>query len=314
VWEGPITRISGTHDALEIEAQDVMVYVYRRILRQGYNDAYRIINGQQVGMKTVVQRATRIIMNCLAYDDPNVLGYLTPVENSEDAKNSRVVNDFTTTAWEEIDNLAAQAGLDYTVVGRRIVLWDTHRPIGRLPEMRDGDFSDSPIVTEYGMSASNFFGVTNNDDVFGYATEVSPGDDDAGPTGWLEQLASAYGQSEADATSRELTRADKEQLKITLGEQAQRNLKGRWPPPLVVRIPDNSTLSADLNIGINQIVPGVWIPLRATDTVRKVSQWQKLDSMEVSEDSQGERISVVMSPAPNGGGDPDDDASQVEGA
>lgn len=323
VWEGPITRISGTHSSLEIEAQDVMAYVYRRILRQGYNDAYRIINGQQVGQKTVVQRATRIIMNCLAYDDPNVLGYLTPIENSGDAKNSRVTNDFTTTAWEEVDNLAAQAGLDYVTLGRRIVLWDTHRAIGRLPEMRDGDFSDSPIVTEYGMSAANFFGVTNNDDVYGYATEIhsrhnddKPGDDsdDPGPTGWLEQLASAYGQSEAEATTRELTREDKEKLKITLGEQAQRNIKGRWPPPLVVRIPDNSTLSSELNIGINQIVPGVWIPLRATDTIRQVAQWQKLDSMEVSEDSSGERITVVMSPAPNAGQDPDDDSSRVEEA
>lgn len=320
VWEGPITRISGTHAQLEIEAQDVMAYVYRRILRQGYNDAYRIINGQQVGQKTVVQRATRIIMNCLAYDDPNILGYLTPIENSGDAKNSRVTNDFTTTAWEEIDQLAAQAGLDYVTVGRRIVLWDTHNPIGRLPEMRDGDFSDSPIVTEYGMSAANFFGVTNNDDVFGYASEVDDDDnpddddDDPGPTGWLEQLASAYGQSEADATSRELTREDKEKLKITLSEQAERNIRGRWPPPLVVRVPDNSAISAELNIGINQIVPGVWIPLRATETVRKVSQWQKLDSMEVSEDASGEKITVVMSPAPQAGGDPDDDASQVEDA
>ena len=311
VWEGPITRISGDHNSLEIEAWDVMAYVYRRIMRQGYNDSYRIINGQQVGMRTVVDRASRIIKNCLAYDDPNILEYLTPLDNYDDAKQSRVVLDYTKTAWEEIDDLAAHAGLDYCTVGRRIVLWDTHRPVGRLPEMRDGDFSDSPIVTEYGMSAANFFGVTNNSGVWGSWEEDKS--DDHSETGWIEQLASAYGESEAPAhEARELTRKDRDKLEDNLTEQAHRNIEGRWPPPLVVRIPDNSSLSPDLNIGINQIIPGVWIPLRATNTVREVSQWQKLDSMDVEQTATGERISVVMSPAPNSGEDPDSGVETVQ--
>ena len=65
---------------------------------------------------------------------------------------------WSTTAWEQVDDLAATAGLDYTVIGRRILLWDTHVPIGRLPTMTDGDFSDSPIVTEYGMQTAHLPG------------------------------------------------------------------------------------------------------------------------------------------------------------
>jgi hypothetical protein len=278
-------------------------------MRQGYNDSYRILNGQQIGMKTVVERASRIIKNCLAYDDPNILAHLTTIEYSDDARQSRVVQDYTKTAWEEIDDLAAHAGLDYCTVGRRIILWDTHRPVGRLPEMRDGDFSDSPIVTEYGMSAANYFGVTNNSGVWG-AHEEDKSDHQS--TGWIEQLASAYGESEAPAEARELSRKDRERLEENLTEQAHRNIEGRWPPPLVVRIPDNSTLSPDLNLGINQIIPGVWLPLRATNTVREVAQWQKLDAMEVEQTSQGERITVTMSPAPNEGEDPDSGIETVQ--
>lgn len=310
VWEGPVVRIPGSRSGVTIEAWDVMGYVYRRILRQGYNDAYRVMNGQQMGQHTVVERSARIIMNALAYDDPNVLAYLTPMYADDDAQNSRIVHDYTRTAFEEVDDLAATAGLDYTTSGRRIILWDTHRPVGRLPEMRENAFSDQPIVTEYGMSAANYFAVTNNAGVWGAASEVV--DNDPGPTGWIEQLASAYGESEALGTQRELTRADRERLSTTLSEQARRNIEGRWPPPVVVRVPDNATLSPSLNLGINQLVPGVWIPLRATGAIREIAQWQKLDSMTVEQTKDGEKIGVVMSPAPQAGEDPDSDAAAEE--
>lgn len=319
VWEGPVTRISGSRDMLEIEAKDVMAYVYRRIMRQGYNDSYRIINGTQVGLKTVVQRSAQIIMNSLAYDDPNVLAYLTPLHDPFDARTSRVVKDYTKTAWEEVDDLAAHAGLDYVTSGRRIILWDTHRPIGRLPEMRDGAFSEVPIVTEYGMSAANIFAVTNNNGIYGGAALGFSGLNPDGsliipPQGFIEQLASSYGEEASGGTTDVLTRKMKEALEANLRAQARRNIAGRWPPPVVVRIPDNAALMPDLNITINQLIPGVWIPLRASGGIREVSQWQKLDLMTCEQTEAGEKVTVTMSPAPQGGNDPDADEAAVEEA
>lgn len=315
VWEGPITRISGSKERVEVEAKDVMAYVYRRIMQQGYNDAYRLINGVQVGQKTVVQRASQIIMNCLAYDDPNVLAYLTPLHDPFDARTSRVVKDFAKTAFEEVDDLAAVAGLDYVCSGRRIILWDTHRAIGRLPEMRDGDFSEPPIVTEYGMSAANIFSVTNNAGIYGSAVRGFAREPDGTlivpPQGFIEQLASAYGEDSSGATTDVLTREKRLALIANLTAQANRNITGRWTPPVVARIPDNATLNPDLNITINQLIPGVWIPLRASGGVREVSQWQKLDSMTVEQTGDGEKVAVVMSPAPQGGADPDADEAAV---
>lgn len=78
-------------------------------------------------------------------------------------------------------------------------------------------------------------------------------------------------------------------------------------------MPDNSTLHPDTPVTINQLVPGVWIPLRARGTVRDVAQWQKLDLVTVEQDASGEKISVTTSPAPNRGVDPDAEDTAVEG-
>lgn len=300
VWEGPITRIAYSVGSVEIEAKDVMGYVYRRIMRQGYNDSYRIVRGIQYGLTTVVDRAAQIIMNAMVPWDANILPYLTPLRLAGDARQSRVVPDYAKTAWEEVDDLAQNAGLDYTTVGRRIILWDTHRPIGRLPEMRDKDFSDPPIVTEYGMQLANYYAVTNNQGVWG-ATRRREGYEPYGP---IELLASSYGESDAGATDT-LTPEAYRQLVEVLTAQAERGMHDRWPTPVVVRVPDNAAVSVDAPVTLDQLVPGVWIPVRATGTVREVTQWQKLDSVTVGVGPTGESVRVVMSPAPNAGQDPD---------
>lgn len=313
VWEGPVTRISYLPNSVEIEAKDVMAYLYRRIMRQGFNDSFQMVDpvtrlpvftgGVQVGLNTVVDRATRIIVNALAPHDPNVLPFLTTLTHHDDARQSRVVEDYTQTAWEQIDDMAATAGLDYTVVGRRIILWDTHWAIGRLPEMRDGDFSSPPVVTEYGMQLSNYGAVTNGSGVWGAARPLA----EPSPFiyyGPIEMLASAYDETSA-ATDETLTPSARQALANELAGQAQRNIAGRWPTPIVVRVPDNSTLNPNVGVGFEQLIPGVWIPLRSMGTCREVAQWQKLDSVTVTVADSGEQVQVVMSPAPNAGVDPD---------
>lgn len=316
VWEGPITKIDLQRDKVEIEAKDVMAYAYRRIMRQGYNDSYRQVNGMTKGGLSVVTRARLILMNALAYDDPNVLKWVTTIDHSDDAKQHRAIPDWSRMAWEEIDDMAATAGLDYTTLGRRILLWDTHRPIGRLPELRDGDFSESPRIVEYGMQLANVFGVTNGSGVWGVATRgIVPAPPGTGLTeqalyyGYVEQLASAYGET-VGAEPDTLTAEGRASLEQTLDHQADRNIAGRWPTPLVVRVPDGSYLHPNAPVSFDHLVPGVWIPVRASDTVRSVAQWQKLDAVMVTQSaSEGERIAVTMSTAPNGGNDPDADSA-----
>lgn len=298
VWEGPISRITDDRGSIEIEAKDCMNYVYRRILRTGYNDAYRLVDGIQQGLTTVTKRAEQITLNALAYDDPNLIQYLTTFTFDDDTRQSRVVKAYSKTAWGEIDDLAATAGLDYTTVGRRIMFWDTHRPIGTLAEMREGDFSDPLIVTEYGMQLANVFAVTNNADVYGIADRLLP---DGSPEfyGFIEQLASAYGEATGAAPTEVLTPEAEAELIITLTAQAERNINGRYPAPVIVRVPDNTRIMPDAQVGIQQLIPGVWIPLRGIGHLRKVTQTQKLDSVSVVVGNDGtEDVQVILSPAP----------------
>jgi len=291
-----------------------MVYLYRRIMRQGFNDAYRILSRnpdgtvkESGGIVPVLDRAAAIIANALAPFDPNVLPYLTVIEGPRDANQAQIVPDWAITAWEQVDAFAATAGLDYTVVGRRIVLWDTHTPIGRLPALTDGDFSASPIVSEYGMQLATYMAVTNGSGVVGTFAVNPPrptGKPAYYPYGPIEMLASSYSESEA-APEDAMTPENLAKLIASLTEQAASNIAGRWPTPLVVRVPDNATLSPECAIGFQQLVPGVWIPLRASGTCRTITQWQKLDSVSVEVDETGENVAVVMSPAPGQGRDPD---------
>jgi hypothetical protein len=49
---------------------------------------------------------------------------------------------------------------------------------------------------------------------------------------------------------------------------------------------------------IEDLVPGVLVPLRATLTARTFSQMQKLRKIKVSEDGTGEKIELTLVPAP----------------
>lgn len=95
----------------------------------------------------------------------------------------------------------------------------------------------------------------------------------------------------------------------TLTEQAERNIANRYPTPLVARVPDNSTLNPELSVGINQLIPGVHIPLRSNSTLRQISQLQKLDRMQVTQTDKVEQVTVTLSPAPI---DHDDDPDAGE--
>ena len=131
------------------------------------------------------------------------------------------------------------------------------------------------------------------------------------PYGPLEMLSSSYNDSAASSTDT-LTRESLGKLVEALQEQADRNISGRFPVPLIVRVPDNSSLSPECAIGFQQLIPGVWIPLRASGTCRVVTQWQKLDSVSVNVDDNGEKVSVVLSPAPHSGQDPDADQAAID--
>jgi hypothetical protein len=110
--------------------------------------------------------------------------------------------------------------------------------------------------------------------------------------GQIELLHSAYGSGDDSAAQTAVSVKE-------LTKQAERNMKGRYPTPVVLRVPQNSTLTPDAATRLmDYLVPGVRFPVRASNTYRQLEQIQKLDRIVFEETANGETINITLSPAP----------------
>lgn len=290
VWEGPISLLTYRNDRVVIQAKDVMNYSYRRIIKQAFVDS----GDSPTAGATVVDRARRVLQNIFAPDDPNILGYLTLVTHEDDAKQYRSLPPYSRTGYEEVDDMASNAGLDYTAVGRRIILWGTKHRIGTLPEFTDANLGNAPIVSVYGMSGANVYAVSDGNGIYGEADRL---DEDGKDNfyGLVEMLSSTWASDTAQESGT-YTEAGLAEVRESFARSAEHSLDDRYPMPVVVRVPDNTRVNPDTVISIQHLVPGVIIPLRSTGTLRTVVDSQKLDSVKVVEKDGDEVITITMSP------------------
>jgi hypothetical protein len=284
VWEGPITLMGWHRDRIEVTAKDVMYYAYRTVMRSGYDNSYPNI-------QTVVQRAINVLGELSrkeALDPPiDVLPYVTALTTSTDAETSKVTIPYQSTVFDDVDALAWRSGLDYTVIGRRILLFDTHTIFYTTPQVTESDFLSEIIVTQYGSEHATWAASVSASGNVGISfADGAPAGTDPFYGEW-ELVDSAYNEDGTTAPTED-----------ALEQQASRNLNGRNPVPLHVRVPDNSRLNPQGVLTLAQLVPGVRVPLRATLLTFEVSQMQKLDRVLVTEDAEsGQSISVTLFPA-----------------
>jgi hypothetical protein len=286
VWEGPLTRIAYHRDYVEVEAHDVMHYAYRAIMKSKYNNAYPHI-------VTAVSRANTILSTELARFEAlsppiNVVPHMVVFSTTGTAKTARNTKKYQRTVWEEIDEMAARGGIDYTVVGRKILLFDVDDIIGKTKPMTEADFVDEIVVTQYGMELATFSAVTDGEGHYG-STQVTASL--ANYYGIWEILESQYDQQDSAKKAPTPTAAE-------MRSQAKRNASHRCPTPLVVRVPDGAQLAETTGVLLTDLVPGAHIPLNATQTCRQVSQEQKLDKLEVEGEVGNETFRVTLSPKP----------------
>jgi hypothetical protein len=166
------------------------------------------------------------------------------------------------------------------VVGRAIHVWDVSRNLGKTRQLTEADFFSEVIVTAYGADMAAEVYVVGNNGAYGHASAPSPY---YGP--WTMILTAYNEEGTIDPSQAELD------------SQASRNLNGRMPVPVEVRIPDNSGVRLSDTLTIYDMVPGVQIPLLATLNARKMSQLQKIDHVTVTETSDGETVQLTLTPA-----------------
>lgn len=286
VWEGPITRIKQRGTNFEIAARDIVHYLYRTAMWNDYDSS---------AGEAVVDRTERIITGELsrvkenaAIMDPvvNVLPFLTSVRYSDPALERRTTRKtlaFSGTVYDDIDSLAADWGLDYTAIGRRLILHDTRVPIGYTPTVTEDDFIGDVSVTAYGMESFTRAITVGDQGMYGLAGGIHP------YYGEWEYVAQMFDEDSEEAPSQN-----------SLDNAAAYNMTDRIPVPVVINVPESSRLNPRGVLRIQDLIPGVHVPVRAEFQGKKITQMQKLDSVKVSEsENEGEVIQVSIGPAPS---------------
>lgn len=279
VWEGPITRVKYTRAGVEIHALDVCHYVHDTIMKSGYSSAFPNI-------EYATARIKRIMLAELArkesQDPPiNVAPYIVEHHLDTNAKTALVTKPYKYTVWEHLDGMAQRNGIDYTVIGRAIHLWDTSTALGMTAVVTEADFLGDIAVTVHGIETATLTAVTDGEGRFAETGGEDP------YYGIIERLSTMDDEDDDTAPP-----SQEEML-----AQAVRNHAGRTPTPVSLHIPDNSSLNPKGILTVDDLVPGVFVPVRVTLTARTVSQMQKLQSVKFEETPEGETISVVFYPS-----------------
>lgn len=334
-WEGVIHRAASTDGEAEIVAKDILTYLDYQPLTQTYSNAtvggvkhvdtvtgriekiieYELSHGRimrvpKAGNNAHVTRLRAlgwtidtvasnggfdVHLPALEADELlpaiNVLAHMNVHHFPNEAETTAVTEPYEYTVFEHLLSLARRAGIDFTVVGRALHIWDVSRNLGRLPQWTEANFTDKIIVTEYGSDHTQAAYSSAQNGLYGSALNLE-NLEFYGP--WTT-IYTAYQEEGTPDPSQ-----------VELNSQARRNVSGRSPAPIEVRVPDNASLILDDTVTLRSLVPGTQVMLRATLAARQVAQLQKIDHVVVTEDEKGEHIQVTLTPATKPDSDDED--------
>lgn len=257
VWDGPVVLPVWTADGMEITALDIGAWLDVRLPHR------------DMTFDADLNRIARaLIADAFQPDDP---GHQVQIVAPAGVTGHREYEQDVGQTGDHLRDLA-RTGMDWTVIGSRILLlpdWWCQR-VGSLT---DADFPDGLQVVGDGRAVATRWVVHGDDDVQGQAGGVDP------YYGLIEREAdepSISDEQSADAAARSL-------------------LGASLPAPLLVQT-QQATLAPDAAIELGQLVPGWCVDVATTVTCRSVTAPLKIIGVEVREDSDGETVSVALSP------------------
>lgn len=303
VWEGPIRYTRLGVDSVKIHAADVLEYLaYRPITKwwpgpdkggpSAMTDRVEEILEYEL-LTPYLAPGTALTVPAWEGADPpaNVYPHLRIIPG--DVLTRSETFPFDMTVLEHLTNLA-RGGLDFTAVGRSIVVWDSSQPIGRTRVMTESDIHGDPAIYSDGEALVAVQHVT------GQPEEGAPPADTGHVGSYVRDLsfygpwASIHTRSDEDGSSATQQEA--------LNTQARNLSAGKIPVPVDIVIGANASLRLDGTLGINDLVAGVEVPVIARLMGRDVRRTQRLTSITVSETAAGESITAsIGNPAVEGG-------------
>ncbi|MFF3665477.1 hypothetical protein [Microtetraspora malaysiensis] len=262
VWMGPITGLTYKHDETIITARDVTQWLVRRVIKTTLD-----FTGSKAADLAKIGEA--LVRHGYEQDDPGVLPYLHVV--SSGIVGERKYDPDSGYVFDQLKELA-RTGVDWTAIGQRIIIAG-EMPIARLPGLTDEHFVGELTVVEDGLAAATAATVLGKG-----VTAYAGG---AGACGLLEVLVSE--QEIMDVAS---ARAEAEAI-VAAGS----------PSPIYLDVPDDAQLDPDTPAAINDLVPGVLVPVASEETCRKVAAELRLQRVRVSfTEDAGEQVRVTLAP------------------
>jgi hypothetical protein len=298
VWEGPIVEVAWYADRVEIVARDVVSYLDGTPLSKAWPGPDRggqyymtdriedILDYELVTPYTMdVGIASPDVVTVPRWESStppaNVLPFLDVRTGTVLTRSDTLP--FQMTVGEHLRNLA-RGGLDYTTIGRQILIWDSADSIGQTRTLTEADFYGEVAVFE---SGTEFAAVAH--------VSAEGQEEDENAVGSAGKSDTYYGPWTIIATLDDEEGADTPD-QAALNTQARRQLVGKNPVPLEIRL-DSANLRLSHDLTIQDLVAGVQIPVLANMNLRKVSQMQRLNALHVEETPAGETIGVNLIPA-----------------
>lgn len=277
VWEGPIRRLAFTRSSVKIEAVDVLGWLARR----------RISRSRRTAVDhPVSEEGELIVARAFADDDPNVLAWLRVMADPAEAQIQRDVKADSGFYLGDLNTLVEQ-GLNYTTIGRRIVLFPVEARVGKTDTLTPELHMTSDVeVVEEGDDLATAMTAANND---GISATVKTSDSIA-VGGELTGVSAFYGLHDMLTDGSDLKRV------TALRRAARRALARSYPAPQVVTLPEGSKLSCDAPVAYEDLVPGVVVPVESSVTARTVADDQILSAVTVEQKPDGETVAVSLIP------------------
>lgn len=268
VWVGPVFIDANCRSGVTIIARDMWWWLYKRVI---HSDHVSVSQG-------AVSIAQDLIIDGFAPDDPDVLTYLTTygtgiLGGREYKANSKRVLD----ALRDL----AKGSIDFTSIGRRLLVMPQGYKLGQLPLLTCEHFQGDVCATDDGSGAATRAVFTNSQTASGGDITV------LGEAGGVDPYFGLVEELVSDST---ITSA------ATATDAARAMVAKGNPPPLLVQPPDGSALSGDTPICINDLIPGMTVPVLLDCTCRTVSQDMRLSRLNVAWNENGETVAPLLEP------------------
>lgn len=275
VWEGPmVTLRENETNGVVVRALDAYGYMLRRVHRGRSNGAPVF----------AIDEAEFDVTDAFTLDgwdgaDPNVLAYLEVLGAGTGPVTQREIPALSGYYFDTLDQLG-DGGVNFTTVGRRIILWPDTLTLGRVPTLLPSQHLSSDVtIVEDGLALAQRSIVTSDNAISGTSALPSfpTSDPFYGPVELLTNIPNLATTGACDSAADSI--------------RAQ-----GFPAPVLLEIPDGSTLTTDAPYSIGDLVPGVLMPVSHQGRCRSVASDFVLTSLQVTQTSEGETVQISVAP------------------